>query len=74
MSVVGSIGFACDWPLKDGVLRWLCVLSVVAALKHSPSKRKSISRPVRGAPEAEMGDGAGEYDTCSYHSYGLTSS
>mgnify|MGYP007063917550 CR=1 FL=1 len=43
------------------MLRWLCVLSVASALKHSPSKRKSISRPARGALEAETGDGIGEY-------------
>lgn len=69
MSVVGTLGVACVGPLQDGVLRWLCVLFVVTALKHSPSKRKSISRPARGALEAETGDGAGEYDGHSYHSY-----
>jgi hypothetical protein len=63
MSVFGSSSVACDRPLQDGVLRWLCVLSVATALKHSPSKRKSISRPVRGALETETGDGTGECNT-----------
>jgi hypothetical protein len=62
MSVLGIMSGACDRPLQDGVLRWLCVLFVVTALKHSPSKRKSISRPVRSTLEAETGDGAGEYN------------
>jgi len=69
MSFMGTLSVACDKPLRDGVLRWLYVLSVVTALKHSPSKRKSISRPTRGALEAETGDGAGECDVCSYDSY-----
>ncbi|XP_021936368.1 phosphatidylinositol 4-phosphate 5-kinase type-1 alpha-like isoform X9 [Zootermopsis nevadensis] len=34
---------------------------IPSPLKHSPSKRKSISRPVRGALEAETGDGAGGF-------------
>jgi len=34
---------------------------IPSPLKHSPSKRKSISRPARGALEAETGDGAGGF-------------
>lgn len=71
MSVFGISSVACDRPLQEGVLRWLCVLSVVTALKHSPSKRKSISRPVRGALETETGDGTGECNTCPSLSYTL---
>ncbi|KAJ9596710.1 hypothetical protein L9F63_012268, partial [Diploptera punctata] len=49
-----------DLPeIKGNHRKFRTLVTSYIALKHSPSKRKSISRPVRGALEAETGDGAG---------------
>ncbi|XP_021936365.1 phosphatidylinositol 4-phosphate 5-kinase type-1 alpha-like isoform X7 [Zootermopsis nevadensis] len=48
-----------DLPeIKGNHRKFRTLVTSYIALKHSPSKRKSISRPVRGALEAETGDGA----------------
>ncbi|PNF23746.1 Phosphatidylinositol 4-phosphate 5-kinase type-1 alpha [Cryptotermes secundus] len=47
-----------DLPeIKGNHRKFRTLVTSYIALKHSPSKRKSISRPVRGALETETGDG-----------------
>lgn len=51
-----------DLPeIKGNHRKFRTLVTSYIALKHSPSKRKSISRPARGALEAETGDVAGGF-------------
>ncbi|XP_069687908.1 phosphatidylinositol 4-phosphate 5-kinase type-1 alpha-like isoform X12 [Periplaneta americana] len=49
-----------DLPeIKGNHRKFRTLVTSYIALKHSPSKRKSISRPARGTVETETGDGTG---------------